>query len=37
MIPSNWRCQLQGEWPLKSGFFWREKQLLSLVDKLNTV
>jgi ADP-ribosyl-[dinitrogen reductase] hydrolase len=37
MIPSDWRCQLQGEWPLKSGFFWREKQLLSLVDKLNSV
>jgi ADP-ribosyl-[dinitrogen reductase] hydrolase len=34
-IPENWRCQLQGEWPLGSGIFWQEKHLLSLVNRLS--
>jgi ADP-ribosyl-[dinitrogen reductase] hydrolase len=36
-IPHDWRRQLQGEWPLRSGYYWREKQLLALVDKLNSL
>jgi len=33
-IPGEWRRQLQGEWPLGSGFFWKERQFLALVDQL---
>jgi ADP-ribosyl-[dinitrogen reductase] hydrolase len=34
-IPIEWRSTLQGEWPLRSGIFWKEKQLLTLVDRLS--
>jgi ADP-ribosyl-[dinitrogen reductase] hydrolase len=34
-IPCEWRQQLQGEWPLRSGFFWKEKHFLNLVDRLS--
>jgi ADP-ribosyl-[dinitrogen reductase] hydrolase len=36
-IPTEWRRQLQGEWPLGSGIYWQEKQLLALVDQLSSV
>ncbi len=33
-IPSNWREQLQGKWPLSSGKLWREKDFIELAMRL---
>lgn len=33
-IPQAWRDQLQGEWPLGSGHFWRTPDFIHLADRL---
>ncbi|HSV86073.1 MAG TPA: ADP-ribosylglycohydrolase family protein [Levilinea sp.] len=34
-IPYAWRRQLQGEWPLHSGYIWQERHFITLVDRLS--
>jgi hypothetical protein len=33
-IPQTWRDQLQGEWPLHSGRYWRTLDFIHLADRL---
>jgi ADP-ribosyl-[dinitrogen reductase] hydrolase len=33
-IPRRWRRALHGEWPLRSGKRWRERNLVELADRL---
>jgi len=33
-IPAEWRCQLRGEWPIRSKKFWSEKDFIALADRL---
>ncbi len=33
-IPDDWRHQLRGEWPIRSGKAWSEADFISLVDRL---
>ena len=36
-IPQRWRSELQGEWPVNSSKFWREKDIIELADRLMTL
>lgn len=33
-IPANWRTQVHGDWPSRSGITWREKELAALAQRL---
>jgi ADP-ribosyl-[dinitrogen reductase] hydrolase len=33
-IPQTWLDQLRGEWPLRSGWYWRTPDFIHLADQL---